>query len=45
VYFGVLSISQPEVRACPPEFHGFVGFYRVFLEFAKNGVASDLYIM
>src|SRR5271157_3487766 len=43
VYFGVLSISQPEARASPRLFPGFVGFYGVFLDSAKSGLAVDLY--
>src|SRR5271168_3629481 len=39
VYFGVLSISQREARASPRESPGFVGFYGVFLDFRKAGVA------
>jgi hypothetical protein len=39
VYFGVLSISQPEARASRRESPGFVGFYGVFLDFEKIGVA------
>ena len=45
VYFGVLSISQPEARASPREFPGFVGFYGVFLELTKSGLAVEVYIL
>src|ERR1700722_5681268 len=38
VYFGVLSISQPEARASPRESHGFTGFYGVLLELRKIGL-------
>src|ERR1039457_566594 len=38
-YFGVLSISQPELRASPRESPGFFGFYRGFLDFTKSGLA------
>jgi hypothetical protein len=43
VYFRVLSISQPEAKASPREAHGFVGFYGVFLDFTKHGLAAYLY--
>src|SRR5208337_1390816 len=42
VYFGVLSISQREERASPRISPGFVGFYGVFLDSAKSGLAVDL---
>src|SRR5208283_55687 len=45
VYFRVLSISQPEARASPRESPGFVGFYAVFLDFTKCGLALIVYIM
>src|SRR6266404_2692881 len=44
VYFGVLSISQPVPRASQHESPGFSGFYGVFLDFTKSGVAVHLYI-
>src|ERR1039458_6294503 len=43
VYFGVLSISQPEARAAQPESPGFLGFYGGFLEFTKTGLAVFVY--
>jgi hypothetical protein len=43
VYFGVLSISQREGRASPRESPGFAGFYGVFLDFRKGGVAVVVY--
>jgi hypothetical protein len=45
VYFGVLSISQPVVRASPRESPGFVGFYGVFLDFRKSGFAATVYLL
>src|ERR1700674_1081007 len=42
VYFGVLSISQPVPRASQHESPGFFGFYGVFLDFTKSGVAVYL---
>jgi hypothetical protein len=43
VYFGVLSISQPVARASRRESPGFVGFYGVFMEIRKTGVAARVY--
>jgi hypothetical protein len=40
---GVLSISQPEARASQRECPGFVGFYGVFLEIRKPGLAALVY--
>src|SRR5271157_2637214 len=43
VLFRVLSISQRGERASPPECPGFVGFYRLFLDFTKFGFATEVY--
>src|SRR5208282_2225838 len=45
VYFRVLSISQPEARGSPRESPGFVGFYGVFLDFRRFGLAVNVYMM
>jgi hypothetical protein len=43
VSFGVLSISQPEEGASQREYHGFTGFYGVFVESAEIGVGINVY--
>src|SRR6266849_6570305 len=45
VYFGVLSITQPEATASKRELPCFVGFHGVFLDFTKKRSAIDVYLL